>query len=47
MDKKRNPEFDVTVGSIDGGQICELVGVYIFNEEIEGNRGQVCREMMV
>ena len=26
--KKDNPEFDVTMGSYDGAEICELVGLY-------------------
>ena len=27
--KKDNPEFDVTMGSYDGGDLCELVGLYL------------------
>ena len=32
MDKKDdNPYFDVTMGSYDGAEICELVGLYILH----------------
>ena len=27
--KKDNPDFDVTMGSYDGAEVCELVGLYI------------------
>ena len=30
--KKDNPEFDVTMGSYDGAEICELVGLYLLEE---------------
>ena len=30
--KKNNPDFDVTMGSYDGAEICELVGLYMLNE---------------
>ena len=29
--KKDNPYFDVTIGSYDGAQVCELVGLYILD----------------
>ena len=30
--KKSNPEFDVTMGSFDGAEICELVGLYLLDQ---------------
>ena len=30
--KKDNPDFDVTMGSCDGAQVCELVGLYLLNQ---------------
>ena len=30
--KKNNPTFDVTMGSLDGAELCEMVGLYILNE---------------
>ena len=30
--KKGNPNFDVTMGSFDGAEICELVGLFILNK---------------
>ena len=30
--KKSDPEFDVTMGSFDGSEICELVGRYLLNQ---------------
>jgi len=30
--KKSNPLFDVTMGSYDGAEICEIVGLYLLNE---------------
>jgi len=30
--KKENPKFDVTMGSFDGAEICELVGLYLLNQ---------------
>ena len=29
--KKDNSDFDVTVGSNDGAEVCELVGLYLLN----------------
>ena len=29
--KKDNPDFDVTVGTCDGAEMCELVGLYLLN----------------
>ena len=29
--KKDNPDFDVTMGSLDGVEVCELVGLYLLN----------------
>ena len=40
--KKNNPDFDVTVGSYDGSEVCELVGLYLLtlltNEFARSNR---------
>ena len=30
--KTNNPTFDVTMGSLDGAEICEMVGLYILNK---------------
>ena len=30
--KKDNPSFDVTMGSYDGAEVCELVGLYILDK---------------
>ena len=30
--KKNNSEFDVTMGSYDGAEICELVGLFLLHE---------------
>ena len=30
--KKENEEFDITMGSNDGAEICELVGLFLLNE---------------
>ena len=29
--KKDNPEFDVTMGSYDGAELCELAGLYVLD----------------
>ena len=29
--KKDNPNFDVTMGSFDGAELCEIVGLYLLN----------------
>ena len=29
--KKENPDFDVTMGSFNGAEICELVALYLLN----------------
>ena len=29
--KKDNPDFDVTMGSYDGAEVCQLVGLYLLN----------------
>ena len=29
--KKDNPNFDVTMGSFNGAEVCELVGLYLLN----------------
>ena len=29
--KKGNPDFDVTMGSYDGAEVCELIGLYMMN----------------
>ena len=31
-EKKSNPNFDVTMGSFDGAEICELVGLFLLNQ---------------
>ena len=31
FNKKGNKDFDVTMGSFDGTEICELVGLYILH----------------
>ena len=30
--KDGNPLFDVTMGSFDGAEVCELVGLYLLNK---------------
>jgi len=30
--KQENPNFDVAMGTYDGAEICELVGLYLLNE---------------
>ena len=30
--KEGNPLFDVTMGSYDGAEVCELVGLYLFGK---------------
>ena len=30
--KKGNSSFDVTMGSFDGAEICEIVGLYLLNK---------------
>ena len=30
--KKNNSEFDVTMGSYDGAELCELVGLFLLHE---------------
>ena len=37
--KKENPEFDVPMGSFDGAEICEIVGLYILEKLINSNIG--------
>ena len=37
--KKENPEFDVPMGSFDGAEICEIVGLYILDQLINSNIG--------
>ena len=29
--KKDNPNFDVTIGSSDGAEVCQLVGLHLLN----------------
>ena len=39
--KKDNPDFDVTMGSYDGAEVCESVGLYILDfltKEFGGDR---------
>ena len=37
--KKQNPNFDVTMGSFDGAEVCEIVGLFLLNEMIENGLG--------
>ena len=30
--KKTNPEFDVAMGTYDGAEICEFVGLYLLDQ---------------
>ena len=30
--KKDNPEFNVTMGSYDGAEVCELVGLFLLEK---------------
>ena len=30
--KRENPSFDVTMGSYDGAEVCELVGLFILDK---------------
>ena len=30
--KQNNPNFDVTMGSWDGAEVCEIVGLYLLNK---------------
>ena len=32
MDKKSEAQFDVAVGSFDGAEICELVGLFLLHQ---------------
>ena len=50
MDKKdSDKDFDVTVGSYEGAEICELVGLYIMDklDEKYGKKESVYAEMTV
>ena len=42
--KKVNPEFDVPMGSLDGAEICEIVGLFLLHKLVNGNVG-LTREM--
>ena len=44
--KKSNPDFDVTMGSFDGAEISEIVGLYIlsFLHQIPGFNGGLYRD---
>ena len=46
MDKKVNPDFDVTMGAYDGAELCELLGLYILSQlsYIEGFNGGLYRD---
>ena len=37
-EKKEEPSFDITMGSFDGAETCELVGLFLLNE-ITNNLG--------
>ena len=37
--KKVNPDFDVPMGSLDGAEICELTGLYLLKQLIQGDAG--------
>ena len=46
--KRGNPDFEVTIGSFDAVEICELVGVYILNivdEKYEKERAGLHRDV--
>ena len=30
--KKKNPEFDVTMGAWDGAEVCDLIGLFILSQ---------------
>ena len=45
--KKDNPDFDVTMDSYDGAEVCELVGLYILHiltKESDHNKIGLCRD---
>ena len=45
--KKENPNFDPTMESFDGAEICELVGLYLLNilkNEFGGKNIRLCRD---
>ena len=45
--KKDNPKFEVTMGSFDGAEVCELVGLYLLNilkTEFVGKNMRLYRE---
>ena len=37
--KKENPRFDITMGSFDGAEACELVGLFLLNKITHTNFG--------
>ena len=37
--KKDNPDFDVPMGSLDGAEICEIVGLFLLNKLVQRNVG--------
>ena len=49
--KKINSDFDITMGAFDGGECCEIVGLFLLNEvaNVKGICGKKilgCTEMM-
>ena len=45
--KKDNPDFEVTMDSYDGAEVCELVGLYILDilrKEFGHNKIGLCRD---
>ena len=37
--KKENPNFDVTMGSFDGAEVCEIVGLFLLHQMVENGLG--------
>ena len=47
MSKNGDPDFDVTMGSFDGAELCELMGSYILHilgEKYGKHRIGLCRD---
>ena len=36
--KAKDPDFDVAMGSYDGGEVCELVGLYILDKLVHKSK---------
>ena len=41
--KKKNPKFDVAMGSYDGAECCELVGLYMTHKQTEETSQEISR----